>query len=245
MIKEFTREIGRGKRAIAVISDKYLKSKNCLYELLEISKNGDFLDRVFPIVLGDARIYRAVERLQYIKYRAGEIAALKEAIKEVEPINLQGITDEINLFVEIRNRIAGAVDILQNMNTLTVDIHRESNFEEVVSSIARRLEADGNLSSGSNKNSPNTNIGIYAPNASGRNFISGKNISGNRFIGTGNNYNSERSSVNSGEIDLWRQKLGYPRQQEAIDSNPAVKFELSQQIEECRRKIQELGGQAR
>ncbi|MEG3440082.1 toll/interleukin-1 receptor domain-containing protein [Pannus brasiliensis CCIBt3594] len=242
LIKQFMQEIGRGKCVIAIISDKYLRSKNCMYELLEISKNGDFLDRIFPVVLDDVRIYDAIDRLEYIKYWDGKIATLKEAIKEVDPINLQGITEEINLFVEIRNRIAGLVDILQGMNNLTAEIHRDSNFEEVVSSIARQLEEDGNLSSESNKTSPNTNIGIYAPNVRGSNLISGENISGNTFIGTQNNYNSGQSSGNSGAIEIWRQKLGYLQQQEAIASNPAVKFELSQQIAECLRKIQELGG---
>jgi hypothetical protein len=158
LIKQFMQEIGRGKCVIAVISDKYLRSKNCMYELLEISKNGDFLDRIFPIVLEDARIYDALERLEYIKYWDGKIAALKEGIKEVDPINLQGITDEINLYVEIRNRIAGLVDSLQNMNALTADIHRQSNFNALMTAIAQRLEQDADLSRDSNNNLSNMTI---------------------------------------------------------------------------------------
>ena len=41
-------EIGRGRCIITVISDKYLKSPNCMYELVQIAENGQFYDRIFP-----------------------------------------------------------------------------------------------------------------------------------------------------------------------------------------------------
>ena len=42
---------------IVVVSDKYLRSPNCMFELVEIAENQQFHDRVFPIVLVDANIY--------------------------------------------------------------------------------------------------------------------------------------------------------------------------------------------
>ena len=68
MIRDFMQQIGRGHAVIVVISDKYLKSPNCMFELVEITRNKDFFDRVFPIVLADADIYNPVNRIRYIKY---------------------------------------------------------------------------------------------------------------------------------------------------------------------------------
>lgn len=48
--------IGRGKGVIVVISEKYLKSENCMFELVQISKHQQFADRIFPIVLNNANI---------------------------------------------------------------------------------------------------------------------------------------------------------------------------------------------
>jgi nucleoside phosphorylase len=42
-------------------------------------------------------------------------------------------------------------------------------------------------------------------------------------------------------VALWRQKLDYLLAQEAILASPAQRFELSQQIAECRAKLRELG----
>jgi small GTP-binding protein len=67
-IKAFMESIGQGKCVILVISEKYLKSENCLFELLQVAKHGEFTDRIFPMVLDDARIYKAKDRIRYVRY---------------------------------------------------------------------------------------------------------------------------------------------------------------------------------
>src|ERR1044071_377523 len=56
-ISAFMERIGQGNCVIVVISDKYLRSPNCMFELLEIAQEKQFHDRVFPIALSDANIY--------------------------------------------------------------------------------------------------------------------------------------------------------------------------------------------
>ena len=51
-------------------------------------------------------------------------------------------------------------------------------------------------------------------------------------------------SAHSGAVALWREKLSYLLGQEAVLSSPAQRFELRQQIEECRAKLRELGNDA-
>ncbi|MFW9259029.1 COR domain-containing protein [Nostoc sp. CALU 546] len=140
LIKSFMERIGRGKCAIAVISDKYLKSPNCMFELVQIAKNGEFYNRIFPIVLADAQIYKPVARLKYIKHWEDEIKELDEAMKGVSAANLQGFREEIDQYTEIRNTIAELTNLLKDMNTLTPDIHSKSDFEELLNAIAHRLD---------------------------------------------------------------------------------------------------------
>ena len=42
---------------------------------------------------------------------------------------------------------------------------------------------------------------------------------------------------------IWRERLDYLREQEAICSDPAQRFTLNKQIDECRAKIRDLGGE--
>ncbi|MEH2003725.1 COR domain-containing protein, partial [Nostoc sp.] len=140
LIKAFMERIGRGKCAIAIISDKYLKSDNCMFELVQIAKNGEFHNRIFPIVLADAQIYQPVTRLKYIKHWEEQIKELDKGIREVGAANLQGFREEIDQYTEIRNTIAELTNLLKDMNTLTPDIHSQSDFEDLINAIAQRLD---------------------------------------------------------------------------------------------------------
>ncbi|WP_335239347.1 hypothetical protein [Nostoc sp.] len=107
---------------------------------MQIAKNGEFYDRIFPIVLPDAQIYKPVARLKYIKHWEEEIKDLDEEMKGVSAANLQGFREKIDQYTEIRKMIAELTNLLTDMNTLTSDIHSESDFEDLINAIAVRLD---------------------------------------------------------------------------------------------------------
>jgi hypothetical protein len=139
MIRDFMQQIGRGHAVIVVISDKYLKSPNCMYELVEIARNKDFYDRVFPIVLGDADIYNPVNRIKYIKHWEDKLKELDEAMRSVSSANLQGMREEIDSYDEIRDNISNLTFFLKDMNTLTPEMHENSNFAVLLATLEKRL----------------------------------------------------------------------------------------------------------
>jgi hypothetical protein len=138
-IKAFMKRIGRGKCVIVVVSEKYLKSENCMFELVQIAKNGQFYDRIFPIVLADANIYKPVNRIKYIKYWEEQIQELDEAMKSVGAANLQGLREDIDSYTEIRRTIADLTNILKDMNTLTSEMHSESAFETLFKAVEQKM----------------------------------------------------------------------------------------------------------
>ncbi|MEM1370114.1 MAG: COR domain-containing protein, partial [Cyanobacteria bacterium P01_H01_bin.15] len=140
-IKEFMQQIGKGKAVIVIISDKYLKSENCMFELVEIAARGNFDNRIFPIVLDDAQIYKPIKRIRYIQHWEQEKRELNEAMNSVGNEYLQGIRESIDLYTRIRNTIAELTETLKDMNTLTPEIHTESGFTELISAIEKRLES--------------------------------------------------------------------------------------------------------
>ena len=142
-IQEFMERIGRGKCVIAVISDEYFKSPNCMFELMEVAKNGDFYDRIFPIVLDDANIFDDLtERLKYIKYWEYKNKELNEITQRSSLADLQVISEEINLYPEIYNRIPELIKTLKDINALTPEIHQQSKFEQLIKAIEKRLNQD-------------------------------------------------------------------------------------------------------
>ena len=139
-IKNFMERIGTGDCVIVVISDKYLKSPNCMFELVEIAANKQFEKRIFPVVLADADIYKIKGKFQYIKHWEDQIKELKELLKEVDPTNLQDIYDQLNLYDRIRDNISRLTGILSDMNALTPDMHRHSDFNQLYATIEKRMK---------------------------------------------------------------------------------------------------------
>jgi internalin A len=92
-ISKFMDRIGAGGRIFAVLSDKYLKSPYCMYELMEVWRNcrqeeESFLERIRIIVLPDAKISRAVDRVRYANYWHDQLKELEKEMKPYERILL-------------------------------------------------------------------------------------------------------------------------------------------------------------
>jgi hypothetical protein len=144
--------IGQGNCVVVVVSDKYIRSPNCMFELVEIADNKQFHDRVFPVVLADADIYDPVKRLGYVKYWEDKRNELAEAIKTVDPANLQGIRDDMDLYDRIRDKVSGLVSILKDMNTLTPEMHQDSNFSQLYEAVEKRIKENPSLPNTETKN---------------------------------------------------------------------------------------------
>ena len=138
-IREFMQRLGRGKCVVIVLSKAYLTSESCMFELTEIADRKDLRGRVFPIVLVDADIYNAKARVRYIKHWETEKRELDSEIKGVGSENLEGIRETIDLYAKIRTMTARIIQILGDMNALTPEKHRGSNFEALFRALERRL----------------------------------------------------------------------------------------------------------
>jgi predicted AAA+ superfamily ATPase len=158
-IKNFMRQIGRGKCVVAVISDRYLKSENCMFELVEIARNGDFYQRIFPIILPDARIYNDFERIDYLKYWEDEKAKLQAKYKQIDLAKTNSIMATLNLYNEIRSNIDNLTNILKDMNNLDINLHGQSEFAAVIKAVETKLAEDGqNIPASSEKNASLSSI---------------------------------------------------------------------------------------
>ncbi len=141
-IKNFMQQIGQGKCVVVVISDRYLKSENCMFELVEIARNGDFYQRIFPIILPDARIHKDFERIDYLKYWEDEKAKLQAKYKQIDLAKTNSIMATLNLYNEIRSNIDNLTNILKDMNNLDINLHGQSEFAAMIEAVETKLAED-------------------------------------------------------------------------------------------------------
>jgi internalin A len=140
-IREFMMRIGQGKAVVVVISEKYLRSEKCMFELVEIARAQSFRERIFPIVLADANVDKATGRVQYIGYWEEEFHELDTALKTVRGDNLTKLHQDLNLYSEIRRLFDGIADTLRDMNALTPEQHDASGFDELIGRIRAQIGA--------------------------------------------------------------------------------------------------------
>ncbi len=142
-ITGFMDKIGQGKCVVVVISDKYIKSENCMYEIVQIAKNGQFHDRIFPIVLNDANFYKPVNRIKYVSHWEQQKKELNDSLKILDDMSIVAeIHKELANYNAIHQSISNILAILKDMNTLTPDMHQDTDFEALFQAIDSKIALD-------------------------------------------------------------------------------------------------------
>lgn len=136
-LSRFSQSLGYGDYIILIVGEKFLKSEDCVSELVKISKNHRYQELIFPIILEDAKIQKPIDRLTYIHYWEREIKELEDTMKRVDLAYLNGITDELDNYKEIRQKISG---FMNNLKSLAADF--DNNFQIQFNAIERQIEKD-------------------------------------------------------------------------------------------------------
>jgi internalin A len=86
-ITKFMKKLGSGDRVFVILSDKYLKSPYCMYELLEVWRNCKSEDdevrrRIRVFRLPDAKVSSPLERARCAKYWKEQFTELDTLVRE-------------------------------------------------------------------------------------------------------------------------------------------------------------------
>ena len=148
LISALTSRIGRGKFIVVAISDKYLKSTYCMSELLEIYRRSnsdinEMLQKIFPIVLDDAKIYNPEDRVDYLSYWEDKKDELNKELKGIELENVGTFADDLRMYDEITAVIPILSQLLKDINTLNLEALSANNFAEIKRAIINAAGAPG------------------------------------------------------------------------------------------------------
>ena len=104
-LDEFMQTIREHDYVISIVTDAYIKSLNCMYEITQLMKDNDYKEKLFFIVVGkddaiyfkdenlyenfEAKVYNVYDRIDYITYWVNEKENLEGKIKLANlPISL-------------------------------------------------------------------------------------------------------------------------------------------------------------
>lgn len=131
-ISDFMKTIRKEDFAVLVISDSYLKSTACLFEVIQLMKDENWDKNTMYVVMEDAQvIYSVVEQLRYIKYWTSYCEELSEAIKVLPPETTYKQSEELKKATTIKNEIGEFLNKVSDANNPSTD--------EVISKIKHRI----------------------------------------------------------------------------------------------------------
>ena len=117
-ISDFMREIGRGARVLVLLSDKYVRSANCMQELSYLydrhrADPRGLDEHVLPLMVDkDFRCGRD-ERIGYVRYWKDELARLKQLTAGLDPYDYPATNEEMwamNRFVGMTDQVLKFMD---------------------------------------------------------------------------------------------------------------------------------------
>lgn len=130
-IRNFMDSIQNSDYAILIISDAYLKSVNCMYEITQLMKDVQYKNRIFPVII-DTEIYQLKKRIDYIVYWEEKYDEIKKEVARVKnPENIGKLSVELHQFREISYTIGEFLDIIKDMNNPKAEGINQAIYERL------------------------------------------------------------------------------------------------------------------
>lgn len=148
---EFMHSIGEHDFVITIISDQYLKSRNCMYEIVETMRDRNFIDKLFYVVIFEddvkfydnqtnaqvaADIYSLTGQVKYLKHWQSVEYELRELISELgDPLLISNYAEELKVITKIKMEIQEFMNLLRDRKGVSFGDMLDSDFEDIVSHI--------------------------------------------------------------------------------------------------------------
>lgn len=119
-IREFMKSIRDQDYAVLIISDNYLKSENCMYEIFELLKDNDFANKIFPVVI-EKSIYDTNKRIEYISYWESKSKELESIMQTISMLNRGEATATLKKINNIAMNIGKFLEKVSDMNNPRIE----------------------------------------------------------------------------------------------------------------------------
>jgi len=140
-ITVFMNEIREGAFVVVMLSEAYLRSFNCLYELAGILNHPDYMKRVFPVVIdesvrGDEK-YK--ELANYWEKKKEEKELVVKQVLTKEKTVLVPIEKKVILIEEFIHQLQKLAEITEDLNSYSFKSLEESSYTPLITKINERL----------------------------------------------------------------------------------------------------------
>ena len=142
LISEFMKEIGRGSFVVVALSDKYLRSEYCMFELYELYRRSsleseELLKKIYPIRVENLDLNSPKILDEYLTYWTNKEAEWRDLVKKHAAFQ-----DKYDKVQAISIALKDLLPFLNDINALTKELLSQNDFADIKNAIRQKLKDD-------------------------------------------------------------------------------------------------------
>ena len=134
-IKDYMQRFRKTDFILLIISDAYLKSRNCMYEILELIKDENYKNKILPIILDDADILREKGKLKRVKYWKEKRDTLEAEAKGLDLESVSETAKELRVLKNITNNVTEFLTTITDMLCVSLKDLQETGYKVILEKI--------------------------------------------------------------------------------------------------------------
>lgn len=136
-IKEFMKRIRKTDYSIILLSDNFLKSENCMREILEFIKDDDYKNRIIPVILDSAKeIWSSDKGIHYTIYWKEREDKFKEQLSKIDEESKGGYIDDLKHISSVKDSMGEIIKIFRDMKMF--DANENHLADNIVSYLKKK-----------------------------------------------------------------------------------------------------------
>ena len=140
-LKKFMDTIRDHDYVIMLISDAYLKSTNCMYEVIQFIQEKKYIEKTFPIIIDNkADIFKKEKHIDYIKFWQNKYKGFKDKINNLENTGTAQSHVELDKIDKIQSNIGDFLNKIADLKCFSLDELENTNYKAILDKIGNTFK---------------------------------------------------------------------------------------------------------
>jgi len=135
-LKKFMDTIRDHDYVIMLISDAYLKSTNCMYEVIQFIQEIKYIEKTFPITIDKkVDIFKKEKHIDYINFWQNKYKRFRDKINDLENTGTAQSHVELDKIDKIQSNIGEFLSKIADLNCFSLDKLESTNYKAILDKI--------------------------------------------------------------------------------------------------------------
>lgn len=130
-LKEFMKTITTHDYVLVLISNEFIKSANCMYEVMELLQADDYKEKILPILLPYTNIFKPRERSEIIKYWNDKTEEVKASLAGLDPTQANSLQEDLKHYKNICEHIDRFIAYITDTNCKNYDELKSEGYKSI------------------------------------------------------------------------------------------------------------------